>query len=80
MSESFGYVLIKCERDAVEKVYKEVLKHRNVLEAYGINGEYDILAKISANTPTDIPKVVLALRRIPGVAATKTHTVVSLEA
>ncbi len=80
MGKAIGYVLIKCEKDAVEKVYKVVVKQKNVEDVYAINGEYDILAKVTAKSPTEIPRVILQIRKIPGVAATKTHTVVSLEA
>ncbi|NPA74933.1 MAG: Lrp/AsnC family transcriptional regulator [Euryarchaeota archaeon] len=80
MSSGLGYVLIKCKKDGVEDVYRKVVAHEGVVEAYGVNGEYDILAKISAGSPTEIPRIVLQLRKIPGIVATKTLTVVNLEA
>lgn len=80
MKQGMGYVLIKCEKDAVEKVYHEVEKVSEVKEVYGVNGEYDVLAKVVTSSPSDVPRVVLEIRRIPGVRATKTFTVVNLEA
>lgn len=73
-------MLIKCEKDAVENVYREVENVEEVGEVYVVNGEYDVLAKIVTSSPSDVPRAVLKLRRIPGVRATKTFTVVNLEA
>ncbi len=80
MKAGMGYILIKCEKDAVEYVYHEVEKVEEVKDIYVVNGEYDILAKIITSSPREVPHVVLKIRRIPGVRATKTLTVVSLEA
>ncbi len=80
MSTGMGYVLIKCERDTIEQVYHEVEKVPEVKDVYGVNGEYDVIAKVVTPSPSEVPRVVLKIRRIPGVRATKTLTVVNLEA
>ena len=80
MAMGMGYILVKCEKDVISKVYKEIEKVTEVKDIYAVNGEYDILAKIVTLSPSEIPRVVLKIRKIPGVHATKTLTVVSLEA
>ncbi len=80
MNTGIGYILIKCEKDGIESVYKEVEKVKEIKDIYAVNGEYDILAKIITNSPAEVPRVVLKIRKIPGIMATKTLTVVNLEA
>ncbi len=80
MNGGLGYILIKCEKEAIKKVYNRVIELKVVIDVYAINGDYDILAKVRAKSATEIPGIVLKIRKIAGVTATKTLTVVNLEA
>ena len=77
--KGMGYVLVKCKKDGVEKVYKEMEKLEEVRDIYAISGEYDIIAKIKVADISKIPNAVLKIRFIDGVVSTKTFTVVNLE-
>ncbi len=74
-----GYVLVKCRKERVEEVYKEMEKLEEVKDIYAINGEYDIIAKIEVSDISKVPNAVLKIRSVDGVLATKTFTVVNLE-
>ena len=77
--KGMGYVLVKCKKDMVEKVYKHMEKLDEVKDIYVVDGDYDIIAKIVMNNISDIPEGVLRIRKIDGVVATKTFTVVNIE-
>ncbi len=78
--KGIGFVLIKCEKEKIKDVYNEVTANGNVEYAYGVDGDYDIIAKIVTSSPSDVPRAVLNLRKIEGIRSTKTLTVVNLEA
>ncbi len=78
--KGIGFVLVKCEKEAIKAVYSEISNIPSVEYVYGVNGEYDILVKLVTESPSDVPRIVLKLRKIHGVRATKTLTVVNLEA
>ena len=74
-----GYVLVKCKKESIREVYREMEKLEEVKDIYVVNGEYDIIAKIETKSITEVPSAVLKIRFLDGVIATKTFTIVNIE-
>ena len=70
-------VLLSTEVGAEEEVFKELLRIRNVIEAYIVYGVYDMVAKIRAGSHDELREVIVnRIRRIPKVRSTTTMVVV----
>ncbi len=68
-----GFVLISVEPGAERQVYREVIKVKEVVDVHLLFGEYDLIARIEADDYDAIGEIVVnSMRKIPGVAATKT--------
>jgi DNA-binding Lrp family transcriptional regulator len=70
-------VFINTELGAESEVLKDVLGVKAVQEAYLTYGVYDIIAKIKADTMSELREAVtVQLRRIPKVLSTLTTVIV----
>ncbi len=68
-----GFVLISVEPKMERDVYQSLLKIEEVVELYPLFGEYDLIAKVEAETYDNIGDIVLTkIRMIEGIKATKT--------
>ena len=68
-----GFVLIGVEPQHEREVQDRLMKVEEVVELYPLFGEYDLIAKVEAETYDRIGEVVVSkIRVIPGVRATKT--------
>jgi len=68
-----GFVLIGVEPQKERVVQDRLMKVEEVVELYPLFGEYDLIAKVEAETYDLIGEVVVAkIRTIQGVRATKT--------
>jgi len=68
-----GFVLIGVEPQHEREVQARLMKVEEVVELYPLFGEYDLIAKVEAETYDRIGEVVVSkIRTIPGVRATKT--------
>jgi DNA-binding Lrp family transcriptional regulator len=74
-SMAIGFVLISTSPAQEHKVYNELLSVKNVVELHPLFGEYDLIAKVSAEDFHAVGQVVVDdIRGIPGVVETKTLT------
>jgi len=74
-----GFVLIDIEPKREKEVYQKLLKIEQIVELYPLFGEFDLIAKVEADTYDEIGTVVLhKVRAIDGVKATRTLARMSL--
>src|SRR2546425_9749480 len=70
---AIGFVLIDIEPTREKEVYQKLLKIKDIVELYPLFGEYDLIAKVEADSYDAIGKLVVSkIRSIEGVKATKT--------
>src|SRR5207249_10196217 len=68
-----GFVLIYIEPTREKEVYQKLTKIKDIVELYPLFGEYDLIAKVEADSYDAIGKLVVSkIRAIEGVKATKT--------
>ena len=72
-STAIGFVLIDIEPTREKEVYQKLTKIKDIVELYPLFGEYDLIAKVEADSYDAIGKLVVSMiRSIEGVKATKT--------
>ncbi|MFA5771880.1 MAG: Lrp/AsnC ligand binding domain-containing protein [Thermoplasmata archaeon] len=70
-----GFVLISTAPTKEREVYKELTKIPDIVEIHPLFGEYDIIAKIEADSFDKLGKIIVnRIRSIRGVVDTKTLT------
>jgi DNA-binding Lrp family transcriptional regulator len=70
---AIGFVLIDIEPTREKEVYAKLMKIGQIVELYPLFGEYDLIAKVEADSYDAIGAVVMSnIRSIEGVKATKT--------
>lgn len=70
---AIGFVLIDIEPTHEKEVYEKLLKIEHIVELYPLFGEFDLIAKVEAESYEAIGNVVLSqIRAIEGVKATRT--------
>jgi len=76
---ALAFVLLSTTAAKEHEVYDMLIKVGEISEVYPLFGEYDFIAKIETKSEDDIGNVVVnRIRRLEGVADTKTLTVVKL--
>ena len=76
---AIGFVLIDIEPSREKEVYERLMKIDHIVELYPLFGEYDLIAKVEAESFDAIGSIVMSkIRSIDGVRATKTLPRVSL--
>ena len=71
-----AYVLIKVEAGAEERVFEALKKIVGVEEVNVLYGEYDIIAKVNAQSMDDLRNIVIRqIRSIKGIVKTETAIV-----
>lgn len=74
-----GFVLVDIEPKRDKEVYEKLLKIKEIVELYPLFGEFDLIAKVEADSYDAIGTVVLQkIRGIAGVKATRTLARISL--
>ena len=72
-STAIGFVLIDIEPTREKEVYQKLTKIKDIVELYPLFGDYDLIAKVEADSYDAIGKLVVSkIRSIEGVKATKT--------
>lgn len=72
-----AFVFIVVEPNKIDKVGIDVKKLENVIEAYAITGEYDILVRIEAKDFSELSRTIKEkILTIPGVLKTSTSVVI----
>jgi len=75
---AIGFVLIDIEPTREKEVYEKLVKTDHIVELYPLFGEYDLIAKVEADSYDAIGDIVVSkIRSIDGVKATKTLARVS---
>lgn len=70
---AIGFVLIDIEPTREKEIYAKLIKIGQIVELYPLFGEYDLIAKVEADSYDAIGAVVISkIRSIEGVKATKT--------
>ncbi len=70
---AIGFVLIDIEPNREKEVYEKLIKLPRIVELYPLFGEYDLIAKVEADSFDTIGDfVVQSIRSVDGVKATKT--------
>ncbi len=68
-----AYILINVNIGKEEKLVEEIRKIEEVVEAYVLMGEYDVIAKLKINDPKELrPIVSNKIRPLAGVRQTMT--------
>jgi len=71
-----AYVLIKVAAGAEAKVFETLTQIEGVEEVNVVYGEYDIIAKVNAQSMDDLRKIVIKqIRGIRGIVKTETAIV-----
>jgi len=71
-----AYVLIKVAAGAEAKVFEALTQIEGVEEVNVVYGEYDIIAKVNAQSMDDLRKIVIKqIRGIGGIVKTETAIV-----
>ncbi len=71
-------MLIDIEPTREKEVYQKLMTVEHIVELYPLFGEYDLIAKVEADSYEAIGDIVITkIRAIPGVKATKTLARVS---
>ena len=66
-------MLIDIEPNREKEVYQKLLKVEQIVELYPLFGEYDLIAKVEAETFDAIGDIVVkSIRGIDGIKSTKT--------
>jgi DNA-binding Lrp family transcriptional regulator len=73
---SLVYVLMNTEPSQMENVLEEIKEIKGVKEAYMVYGTYDICAKVGAEKPQELKKIVQKIRSKDNVLNTLTLMVV----
>jgi len=72
-----AYVLVKSEMAHEMEVMRELLKIKEVKEAKGTFGVYDIFVKVEANTSKEVTDAITQqIRKIKNVISTTTLSVI----
>lgn len=72
-------VLINTESGEAVNVLKSLRNIDSIKKVEVITGEYDIMAILKSDSPSEISRILLEeIRKIDGVEDTKTHNFVSL--
>src|SRR5437879_13283289 len=70
---AIGFVLIDIEPKREKEVYEKLMKIGQIVELYPLFGEYDLIAKVEADSFDAIGGIVVSkIRSIDGVKSTKT--------
>ncbi len=76
---AIGFVLIRTTPGKEREVYEKLLKVKAIVELHPLFGEYDLLAKVSAEDFQVLGEIIVDdIRTVPGILETKTFTGVSL--
>ena len=68
-----GFVLIDIEPTREKEIYAALMKIGQIVEFYPLFGDYDLIAKVEADSYDTIGAIVVSkIRSIAGVKATKT--------
>lgn len=71
-----AYVLINCDLGSEDSVIKQLKKVSGVAEVKGVFGVYDVIARVRAETESDIKKVVSNVRTTDGIKSSLTMMVI----
>lgn len=71
-----AYVLINCDLGSEDSVIKQLKKLSRVAEVKGVFGVYDVIARVRADTESDIKKVVSNVRTTDGIKSSLTMMVI----
>ncbi len=70
---AIGFVLVDIEPNREKEVYEKLIKLPQIVELYPLFGEYDLIAKVEAESFDSIGDIVVQkIRSVDGVKATKT--------
>ncbi len=70
---AIGFVLIDIEPNREKEVYEKLIGLPEIVELYPLFGEYDLIAKVEAESMDAVGTVVFErIRSVDGVKATKT--------
>ena len=73
MPTPIGFVLVDIEPNREKEVYEKLIKLPQIVELYPLFGEYDLIAKVEADSFDTIGNIVVQhIRSVDGVKATKT--------
>lgn len=67
-----GFVLINTQSGSERAVHRDLSSHPAVEEVIPLLGEYDLIAKLSADDLDTLGQTILHIRQVSGVTATKT--------
>ena len=72
-----AYVLINCRLGNEDRIIRELKGIRGVVEASGVYGLYDIVAKVRADTQEEFGEIVAKrMKKIANIVSTNTLIVV----
>jgi DNA-binding Lrp family transcriptional regulator len=73
MSMVVGFILISSKPGKEKDVYTELLNYKSVVEIHPLFGQYDIIAKVTAEDYDQLGKIIVDdFRALPDVLETKT--------
>jgi DNA-binding Lrp family transcriptional regulator len=72
-----AYVLISCDPEDIEEIITMLNNISNISEANRVEGPYDILVKINAESPEKLKEIIsIQLRKIDRIKHTLTLTAI----
>lgn len=72
-----GLMMIEVEGTGTERVMRQLLGFPEVAHVHSTNGKWDLIAELGTGSLEALDKVLFAIRRIPGVAASETNLLLS---
>jgi len=67
-----AYVLAIVKRGTEHEVAEKILQYDNVTEALGTYGMWDLVARIEAENPEKLDKIISNIRQLPEIESTNT--------
>lgn len=70
-----AFVLITTSPGAEREVFSKLTEMKQIVELYTLFGEYDLIARVEADSMNDVGQLVVdKIRSIEGISETKTLT------
>ena len=71
-----AYVLINCDLGTEDSIIKELRSVAGVSEVKGVFGVYDVIARVNADSESDIKKVIAKIRSMDSIKSSLTMMVI----
>ena len=68
-----AWMCIRVEGNAIKQIVRRLLSEPGVIAVYDTNGRWDLLAELSAPSPTELSELLNRIREYKGIGGTETN-------